>query len=345
MKRKKNLAYTTLKTTLHTVLKKQDHTTVINEIVSKVNYLRCHMLQFSKLYFLQLQNNNLPFPIIDREFFQGVINSIVNCTVKARNAETIKLYESLKRFHLETYGTLRDANEKQLNVSGLRSVVRYMITDAITDFENNIKMRHYSHLKKYISCLYEHQEFIAFIKRIEKDPKKRKQLIAIKTKYINKTLNSIHSLTQSTNVYHIDITTNSINFQLQIDVTKILPKKLFEKSLAYDIKSTPQDYFSGMLYMSAFVQKHEHKSLSVFPLKTSLIPGHVRLDTETLISVLVHDAKSKKLFKSSIEMYKDYIWSLFFRTDKGIFKSNTYKFQGSIQTEWFQCEYFDGYGS
>ena len=84
-----------------------------------------------------------------------------------------KLYESLKRFHLETYGTLRDANEKQLNVSGLRSVVRYMITDAITDFENNIKMRHYSHLKKYISCLYEHQEFIAFIKRIEKDPKKR----------------------------------------------------------------------------------------------------------------------------------------------------------------------------
>ena len=97
MKRKKNLTYTTLKTTLHTVLKKQDHTTVINEIVSKVNYLRCHMLQFSKLYFLQLQNNNLPFPIIDREFFQGVINSIVNCTVKARNAETIKTIRIFKK--------------------------------------------------------------------------------------------------------------------------------------------------------------------------------------------------------------------------------------------------------
>ena len=115
----------------------------------------------------------------------------------------------------------------------------------------------------------------------------------------------------------------------------ILPNKIFkEHSIKYDLKASPQDYLKGMIYMNVFCESNEYKIKNVFPLKKSIVPGHICLDTKTIIDLYIKDLKKKKL-TGGIALFRDYIWSMIFKTEKKVFNTHGFKFKGMIYTDGF----------
>src|SRR5690606_38229647 len=77
------------------------------------------------------------------------------------------------------------------------------------------------------------------------------------------------------------------------------------------------------------------KLFNVTPLRTSVIPSYITLDTSSIIDLFIK--KDVKKYKDNIEKYKDEIWSKFFDTEMRCFKKKGYKFSGMIKTDGIGC--------
>jgi len=126
----------------------------------------------------------------------------------------------------------------------------------------------------------------------------------------------------------------------------VVPEKVSyaKDNLVYDLKCHPQDYFSCMVYMMEQVEVAEGPLLNVFPLRTSLVPKHICLDTATLVRLLIPKGecikslpKSKLLAGGNLKRFQDDIWRFFFRTDLPCFRNRTNSFHHMIETDGVSC--------
>jgi len=82
---------------------------------------------------------------------------------------------------------------------------------------------------------------------------------------------------------------------------------------------------------------------NVFPMRKEIIPKHIKLDTTTLVHLLIdnsnakHGTKSKYLFKGNLKRYEDNIWKFFFRTERQCFRKKNYSFHHMIETDGVSC--------
>ena len=317
-------AYRSLKCPLKSVIKTNENLLIINNIVIKINLLRNHLLFFTKLYFIYLYDNNLKFPIIDRAFYLCIVRVLTISKNERRPFKiNVILFNDIQIFYNNFYKKLRydDINDI-LDVTSYRSIIYYMITDIITDLENNIHMRFYNHVKNFVDCVYNKKIYINRIKTLDKNIEYKKKLINKRIKMIKNVVNKIYDVTD-----------------LGLLKRFFKNNKIFEKeAIKYDIKCTPQDYLKAMIYMNKVCDENNYHSLNVFPLKRQIIPGHIRFDTESLVDIFIKNPINKKLYKKSggVSKYKNVIWNEIFKTDKKIFglgDNNIYKFNGSIQTD------------
>ena len=95
-----------------------------------------------------------------------------------------------------------------------------------------------------------------------------------------------------------------------------------------------------MIYMMKEIEKKGVPLLNVFPLRSEVSPHHIRIDTATLVKMLlrtdqgtvrsyVNDGNCKKKENES--------WSLFFNTDLKCFKKMKYDFHHMIETDGVSC--------
>jgi hypothetical protein len=118
----------------------------------------------------------------------------------------------------------------------------------------------------------------------------------------------------------------------------ILPNKdKFQKqSIYYDLKCKPMDYFPCMIAMMKQVENELETISNVFPLRSSIAPGYIRLDTITLVNVLLRKEQGKKTDYSNqgnTKKHEDKIWKFFFRTEKKAFRKTIYSFHHMISTD------------
>ena len=84
----------------------------------------------------------MDFPEINWGFFNCIIR-LVSISKQGRPFTTnLQLSEDLKLFYDNHYQYLIEIKEEKQNIRGLKNCIDYMITDMITDLENNIKMRY-----------------------------------------------------------------------------------------------------------------------------------------------------------------------------------------------------------
>ena len=57
--------------------------------------------------------------------------------------------------------------------------------------------------------------------------------------------------------------------------------------------SCPQDYLSCMIYMMKEIEKLGFSINNVFPMRNDIIPKHIRLDTTTLVHLLITINKAR----------------------------------------------------
>ncbi|KAL0217864.1 hypothetical protein RCL1_008713 [Eukaryota sp. TZLM3-RCL] len=119
------------------------------------------------------------------------------------------------------------------------------------------------------------------------------------------------------------------------------------KPAAYHAKSNPWSFFGDSIYVNRVV---EQKGIdlevpmtiyNVFPLRTSLVPGHMPLNTKSVLwsNLLGEEFTGTKTdTKKGLEPYKKMIWRSLLDNTNRIFKSNVnYSFDYSMSTNGFEC--------
>ena len=96
------------------------------------------------------------------------------------------------------------------------------------------------------------------------------------------------------------------------------------------------DYFPCMIAMMKQVENELETISNVFPLRSSITPGYIRLDTITLVYLLLRKKQGKKSDfnnQGNTKKHEDKIWRFFFRTEKKIFRKTDFSFHHMISTD------------
>jgi N-acetylmuramoyl-L-alanine amidase len=226
-----------------------------------------------RLWILQKYHNNQEIPDITDNIVSIALLSIQKLgkgnKPKGDNLLLLQEFQKVYNFSLED----------GLNLS---SILSYYKTTMMTSIENNIKIRFFDYIKRFINSYFKHlyQEQME-----DKEFKKQlfKELNVVKNDILNNTLTCDKKYHTWINEYR----------------NKIVPIE-FEKSYYYDITITPSKYLKYMIFMCLELEKIERKSFQFFPIQTNCIPLHIQLDTKAVIELFVDTDKHKKLIDSCI---------------------------------------------
>ena len=326
------------KTSLKSILKHPEINTMkINNVVLKAHKIVIHTLQFLKLYILHhYETHNHILPVIDKVLILNVMKVI--CGEKHTNKgkppkkETVELKEKLTCFYTEHYKPYTQL--EQLDYEYMSNVLSYLCEDIITMYENNIQLHYVDYVERFVNVVWKKKFFVDKIRKIFPTKKEREARIRQLEKDLRKIKNDL--LNVESNVaytsqpyYHKWITEQK---------KRIIPnKEKFQKqSIFYDLKCKPMDYFSCMITMMKQVENELETISNVFPLRSSIAPSYIRLDTITLVNLLLRKEQGNKSDfnnQGNTKKHEDKIWKFFFRTEKKVFRKSGFSFHHMISTD------------
>ncbi len=324
-----------VKIPLKHILKHPEITTPkINDAVMRCNKIVINTLMFMKLYLLDYFEKNNKLPEIDKVFVNSCMKILCNENASGRppKKEIKELKDKLTNFYNSDYKPLIE--EHNLDYTHLNTVLDYLTIGIITMYENNIKLHYVEYIERYVNIILKKKETINKIKENNNIDQKEqinefcRQLRKIKTDILE-----IKTEYKSDVKYH-----NWIN-----DVKKIITpnKDKYQKdNLYYDLQCNPQDYLPCMIRMMKEVEKDKVMIYNVFPMRNEIVMKSIKLDTTTLVHLLMTKKQGNKtdyLLEGNLKKYEDKIWDFFFRTERQCFKKSNYTFHHMIETDGISC--------
>jgi hypothetical protein len=300
-------AYTTIKTTLKSVLHKHKEVQpVITNLVFEMNDLMIHSYQFIRLYVLKCYNNNQPLPEINDKFILYCIKTLGVRSNQGVKCKDTGLLEPLQEFYDKEYQPLLHHEKTQLK--NMTFLLPYLATQIHTSLSNNTQEHFIQHFLRFINkttMKITEDKAILF--------KFKKQLLEC-----NEETDTMFDEWKNTHL------------------PNILPTNI-RKSVHYDVKVSPFDYLKGMLYMNSVLEKEDHKLFQPLPLRNNIIPKHIILDTACIISLFCpENAKKGELLKNVKENQHD-VWNNLLNLQHKTFKNKHYQFHYQIQTDGISC--------
>ena len=322
--------YVCLKLPIQNIIHNEDILNVLENAVLRTNSITTKTYFLLRLWVLTKYHNNQEIPEITTDTISMCMKSVVKPSSgqkpKGNNALLLEEFQKLNTFELE-------------DGSNLCSILDYYATTMITAIENNIKMRYFDYIKRFVNCYFKHlqQEQMD-----NKEFKKQlyKEINLVKNDIINNTLTSDEKYHNWLNEYRY----------------KIVPET-FETSYYYDIKITPYKYLKHMIFMCLELEKIKSKSFQFFPIQSNTIPRHIQVDTKALVELFVDTEKHQRLLdvwiketteiktgknkgkpknKTKADLYnrleqnKEFIWDTFFNITQ---KRKNYIFDYTIITD------------
>jgi len=326
------------KTSLKSILKHHEiNTTKINDVVIKAHKIVIHTLQFLKMYTLHhYQTHSQTIPIIDKVLILNVMKVVCGekhtKTGKPPKKETVELTAKLTSFYTVHYKPY--TQPEQLDYEYMSNVLSYLCEDIMTMYENNIQLHYVNYVERYVNVVWNKKMMVEKIRKIFSTKKEREARIRQLEKELRKIKNDL------LNVDNNDENTSLPYYHKWITEQKkhIIPdKEKFQKqSIYYDLKCKPMDYFPCMIAMMKQVENDDETISNVFPLRSSIAPGYIRLDTITLVYLLLRKEQGKKSDFSNqgnTKKHEDKIWKFFFRTEKKAFHKTDFSFHHMISTD------------
>jgi hypothetical protein len=329
--------FKSIKTSLKSVLKHPEiNTTKINDAVIKANKIVIHTLQYLKLYLLDYyENNNHSLPVISKELINNSMKVICGEKEEKRGKppkkETVEMKEQLTTFYKKHYLPLMQNDP--IDYAGLNTVLDYLKEDVITMYENNIQLHYVEYVERYVNVVWKKKFLTEKIRKLGKTKAERETRIRTLCSELRKIKNDL------LNIDTVIFTSKSYYHKwIKEQKQHILPcKKKFEKnSIYYDLKCSPMDYLSCMVYMMKQVETEMECINNVFPLRTEITPKYIRLDTTTLVNLLLRKEQGNKGFyktEGNLKKNEDKIWNFFFRTEGKCFTKTGYSFHHMISTD------------
>jgi hypothetical protein len=250
---------------------------------------------------------------------------------KPAKNETIEMKNMLTTFYNHHYLPL--TQNDPINYTGLNTVMDYLKEDIMTMYENNIQLHYVEYVERYVNIVWKKNMIVEKIRKMYKTKKERetkiRNLCNELRKIKNDLLNVVNTNYTSKSHYHNWVTEQKQN---------ILPNKTnYEKdSIYYDLKCSPIDYFPCMIFMMKYVEDEEESVNNVFPLRSQISPKYIRLDTTTLVNLLLRKEHGTKAFyktKGELKKNQDKIWKFFFRTERKVFHKKGFSFHHMVSTD------------
>jgi hypothetical protein len=336
----------TNKDNIKNVLKDPNILPIINDLVNRTNKIVIHAYQFIKLYCIFLYENELKFPVIDKEFICDVFKvlTIRRCGSGGYTEDNMpEQLQELTEFYREHYSNTISNNET-IYYDKLSYILPYEAIDMITNINNNIQEHFIDHLNKYVNIVFNVKEKSTKITTENKDKIIRKQLhkqLYDEIGKVKKDLMHFGDLT-SDEKYHKWIIEERI---------KLYPNKTrFDNdNIYYDLKSNTQEFLHSMFHISIELEKlnelriqNEEKQIRLFnvlSLRTNIISKNICIDTCGLISNFLGDEPTTKHLR---DYKKDNnqvnLWNKFFKLNKRVFKKGQkYTFSHMIRTDGVSC--------
>ena len=193
---------------------------ILQNAIIRTNAITTKTFFLLRLWVLHKYHNNQEIPEITGDTISMCMKSIMKSSSgqkpKGKNAILLDEFQNLNTFVLE-------------DGSNLSSILDYYSTTMITAIENNIKMRFFDYIKRFVNSYF---KYLYQDQMENKEFKKQlyKEINVVKNDIINNTLTCDEK-------YHNWLKENR---------NKIVPET-FENSYYYDIKITPYKYFTPFL--------------------------------------------------------------------------------------------------
>ena len=312
----------TTKMSLKSIIKKDSsNIRILSDAINRTNQIVIHVYKFIRLFILSKYNKNIKIPNIDKNFISMTFKALIQPgkagpTPKGAN---LAMFNEFKDFYESDYKDLGYLDK--LDGSNLSQIFAYLEVDILTNIENNIKLNFLSYVRRFVNSSFKAQNK-TLLENTSKDSKTKlreklnKDLWEIKNDLFNNTLICDKK-------YHEWINKHKHN---------MFPKE-FKNSYEFDVQHYPQKYLKNMIYMCLELEKIDGKSFQFFPLRTSISPKYIPLDTASLIDLFI--TENKNTYFGDIDKYKKYIWENIFNISDSNFKQTNYSFDYRIQTDGF----------
>lgn len=307
----------------------------ITNAVIKCNKIVIQTLMFMKLFLLDHYEKHSSLPTVNGEFINSCMKILCNEKPQGRppKPEIKALKEKLTAFYQTDFQPL--IQTEILDYTHMNTILDYLTIDILTMYENNIKLHYVEYIERYVNVVWKKSFLVGKIRKMNTTKKD-------KDARINKLCNQLRKIKNDLlNVETVKYKSH-ISYHTWIDTQKqvIIPVKTFKKNLYYDIQCSPFDYFPCMIRMMKQVETENQTISNVFPMRSEVIPKHIRLDTTTLVHLLMtkkQGIKSDYLTKGNLKRNENKIWDFFFRTELKSFHKKYYEFHHMIETDGISC--------
>lgn len=339
--------YKVIKCSLKSIIKDDEIIHKLNTEVIKINEIVTRSYLFIKHYTLFLRKNNMQLmDVTDFDFISMAMRTVcINDKKGANMSDSNKeLLEKLEKFYVDEF---KNVYAVKCDAIGLSQILNFAKVQMKTAYTNNIIMNYQKYLKSYLISIFSENKKMEFEKL--KTKKERKGLTKdiihnviiclsdIFCGYVSGTFEKM----KSNGEYKKWITENKNRFlPTHIDFS--------EKGLENELEKNPTVFFEKMINMCEELEKLKRRLFSCFPLRTSLVPSNIDLDTMSLITLFITAKKENnndekiedekqgisKLLKDNLIIFRDRIWSKIINLNKKQFKWNkNYEFDHHIQTD------------
>jgi len=327
-----------IKISLKSILKHPDiNLPKITNAVIKCNKIVIQTLMFIKLFLLDHYEKHNILPIINDEFINSCMKILCNEKASGRppKQEIKELKEKLSAFYKTDFQPL--IQNEDLDYTHMNTILDYLTIDILTMYENNIKFHYVEYVERYVNVVWKKKFIVSKIRKLNITQKEKEQRVSNLCSQLRKIKTDLLNI-ESTNYKSHSMYHTWINRQKQM----ITPNKTTYKknNIVYDLMCSPMDYFPCMINMMKQVEKEEQTISNVFPMRSEVIPKHIRLDTTTLVHLLMtkkQGNKSDYLTKGNLKRKEDKIWEFFFRTERKMFHKKYYEFHHMIETDGVSC--------
>jgi RNA-binding protein YhbY len=362
--------YRTIKTSLKSITITSAQNKIFN-IVSNMNKIVIHTYQFFKMYVLHHFHFWKEFPKINQYLIVSIMKTVavpgqkeINKNEKKQKACTDKnhiLKENLKLFYEKYYKPTMSENDKseQLSYTGLTQMIEYEATDMITNISNHIQEHFENSMKKIINIYFDKNTFIEDHKNDRKvlsefllELNLLKEDIMTGSEYAMNEKHIKFKNELQKEVFNRVLIVNKMNEYSKNMKSEIVVKDGGSNTTLRNIaEENPLNLMNTMISMSIYSEKlgenrikqmiidgkenipQNISIINCFPLRKSISPKYVTIDTTLILSTLNDEKKTDRHMLSN---WKN-IWQYHFNLDDKIFNVKGYKFARQLSTDGVGC--------
>ena len=337
--------YKTVKTSLNSIVTDPYVIKSLNSTVLMAHRITIHTLQFLKLYLLYSYQTTQELPLVNHDLIINIMKTLApKQTQRGRppKPQTAEMKEKLHIFFRSHYQPLMTAEDPPLSYKHMNQILEYMAITIETMYLNNIKQHFVTCVERYINLFFHKQVELEKIRKSNLPSNEQKAQITQLSRFLRDIKTDILDITKpqlSSNPKYHDLI-----WRIR---AAILPNKnsYQQNSVYYDLQCHPEQYLRGMFLMILEMETHGASVMNLFPLRTSIIPKYIKIDTATLVHLLLDSqkhgyTKTHCMTKGNLVKMENQIWSLFFKTQKRCFyneENRKYRFNYMIETDGVGC--------